>query len=1369
MAVLHRVLFTNGLVMYGDLIFPSPVERFLSYYTYPLWSPYGSFSALFALPRLPTVAFTVGTASVLNISMETFAKAYLLGCLILIGLSMYYATNTLLKEYGKDKKTAFIAAIIAALVYMLNPWSLARFSHIWLLLGYALTPLLLVCFIKALKNHRIKDFIAVALLWVLISASPAYAIFAGMLILSWLAFSILFRIKTISKSEVLNNFRSTLLIILFYCIFSAFWIVPYVFSSATPEHVYSETYITDESLNLFSRNSNVLNVIRLMGYWAVNVNYSPSFQALFYPWLFASFMLPLFAFASLLLNPKNKYALYFSLIGFLFIFLAKGVQGPLPSSYRWLTFNVPFFEVFRDPNKWEGLLALAFCFMMSFTIQGLLQRGWKNPNFNWKKIIAVLLIFFSFAFFIAPSVKGWFGSNYIPIKIPEEYYIVNNWLANQSGDFKVSWLPEYRGRGTTWGSSITGPFEIWSSNRPNLGHIEPSTPSTAYYYEYIYSESLLGNKTVYFGKYLNPTNTRYVLFHDDIVGAEEEADIAIANFNEQKDLKFVKQEGFYYIFEDNDYAPFIFIPPQNLLVSGGLDTLTSLNAIEAFDPDSFGLLYLDQVRLNRYFDAQGVILGSKNNISDIALAQVSNQYLIAPFAYTTRFNPAEAWSRTALNDVWTYFLRHTSPSPNPWNFDYGEGIVLTYDFRPSLGPVPPHLINTDDVGVWEAGPWTPQDHVKVSSDGESLVVDYSFDNENSIQVVAQTGFELEDWSNYDTLSLWAYGDGSGNQLEFWYRTNHGELRSWSIGHCTLGWTGWKELSFTFPAGPRNKVLWFQIIVNWNKNWSQQGLGPHQIKIKDIVLSSKSDSRPRHALIIPIEIEKSGYHELYARVLENPQGGKLTILIDGEKASSIVTSAKTSNFVWKKVGVFNLSKGEHYITLINTYGFNAVNLLALMPQEVAREYFGNAWHFVEGKRLIYILEMESDFEYGNGIISNFLGGKASRGEVLVLNKSHSSFVTSRLINTDNVGVWEAGPWTPQDHVEVSSDGENLIINYTFDNENSIQVVAQTGFELEDWSNYDTLSLWAYGDGSGNQLEFWYRTNHGELRSWSIGHYNLDWTGWKELSFTFPAGPRSKVIWFQLIVNWNKNRSQQGLDSHQIRIKDIKLSLENPSWANTSIHILRDSFYKIGVRALTGPSHKSMEIGIDGERVDVNLMGEEENLKWVYSGVVFLQTGKHVLQILPKGKTEIDSIVVYSVNDDENLDDIFRLGGSPVDISWKEIDSTKYVVSVDIQRPFMLAFAEAYDPLWTASVNGKEYKSLPLYSVINGFWIEDTGELEITIEYKPQRWFYYGAPISVIGLLGILVYVSKKELCKIIGSVKTLGKYFPTSFAGREREQ
>jgi hypothetical protein len=104
-------------------------------------------------------------------------------------------------------------------------------------------------------------------------------------------------------------------------------------------------------------------------------------------------------------------------------------------------------------------------------------------------------------------------------------------------------------------------------------------------------------------------------------------------------------------------------------------------------------------------------------------------------------------------------------------------------------------------------------------------------------------------------------------------------------------------------------------------------------------------------------------------------------------------------------------------------------------------------------------------------------------------------------------------------------------------------------------------------------------------------------------------------------------------------------------------------------------------------------------------------------------------------------------------YKKINPTRYSVKVNAKEPFMLTAAFAYDPLWVAKVNGKEYQSIPLYSVLTGFWIEDTGELEITLEYKPQRWFYWGVGVSgasLIGALGCLAWGWRQRRLKDVGS-------------------
>jgi hypothetical protein len=66
--------------------------------------------------------------------------------------------------------------------------------------------------------------------------------------------------------------------------------------------------------------------------------------------------------------------------------------------------------------------------------------------------------------------------------------------------------------------------------------------------------------------------------------------------------------------------------------------------------------------------------------------------------------------------------------------------------------------------------------------------------------------------------------------------------------------------------------------------------------------------------------------------------------------------------------------------------------------------------------------------------------------------------------------------------------------------------------------------------------------------------------------------------------------------------------------------------------------------------------------------------------------------------------------------------------ELKRSLVLneVLAETYDPLWTASGPDFRVSSMPLYGVINGFAIEETGSYEIVVEYQAQQ----GARLAVL---------------------------------------
>jgi hypothetical protein len=113
-----------------------------------------------------------------------------------------------------------------------------------------------------------------------------------------------------------------------------------------------------------------------------------------------------------------------------------------------------------------------------------------------------------------------------------------------------------------------------------------------------------------------------------------------------------------------------------------------------------------------------------------------------------------------------------------------------------------------------------------------------------------------------------------------------------------------------------------------------------------------------------------------------------------------------------------------------------------------------------------------------------------------------------------------------------------------------------------------------------------------------------------------------------------------------------------------------------------------------------------------------------------------------------DELFRHQDAPAEISYQRIDPTRYRVLVRAERPFVLALAETYDPLWVASGPGLQVSSVPLYGVINGFFLDRTGSYEITVEYQIQQWARFGTLLTTAAVIGIALVALFMR--RIIGS-------------------
>ncbi len=334
------------------------------------------------------------------------------------------------------------------------------------------------------------------------------------------------------------------------------------------------------------------------------------------------------------------------------------------------------------------------------------------------------------------------------------------------------------------------------------------------------------------------------------------------------------------------------------------------------------------------------------------------------------------------------------------------------------------------------------------------------------------------------------------------------------------------------------------------------------------------SAPSQRLDMSFDAGSEGNFTLFARVFESTAGGSLNFYVDGKTPETVDTKGQTDRFVWKQVGVFSLAGGTHSLTLENTQGLNAVNLVAIMSEQRASELFQTFANAVQTKNLLYVLEAESDMFSGNAPL-------------------------------------------------VTSHGSG-------------------------WSNGAAVELAANSSVSKS------------LELVCSGNYTL---------FVKGSGP--------LLVNIDR------------------------------------SYYS----EVTLPRFGS-----------------------AFLNPVYLGSGLHQIEVSPLGNNRAELDVLWLIKPVGNLDFLNSSGLDTVSakiLNVEENSPTSFKVEIDADKPFLLHFSDAYDPSWTVSFSGKTVGSERLFGVANGFKIDVSGKIVLTVEFGPQQWFLTG---SVLSLVSVLVCLS-----------------------------
>jgi hypothetical protein len=330
-----------------------------------------------------------------------------------LGLSIFsswYLLKTLLPEV----KFRFLAPFI----YLFNTYifMVVGGGQVSIFLAYAIAPLVLALFIQK------KPILAGLALAAQISFEPRSAYIILMAVAVYQLLNCGLRI-----SNWVKNFGVPLIIA---GLLHFYWVLPTLilrkasFSPSLAAKGWAE-YLS------FARFSDAFSLFHPN--WPENIFGKTGFfqpEFLIYPML---------AYSALFFVKRNKNIIFFSLLGLLGAFLAKGVNPPFGGIYRWLFENLPGMNLYRDPTKFYLLTALSYSLLIPFSLQEItlkIKPKWRNGIL----VLAVALILFP----IRPAILGQLGGTFKTREVPSEYLILKDFLAAQPDFSRTFWIPKHQ-------------------------------------------------------------------------------------------------------------------------------------------------------------------------------------------------------------------------------------------------------------------------------------------------------------------------------------------------------------------------------------------------------------------------------------------------------------------------------------------------------------------------------------------------------------------------------------------------------------------------------------------------------------------------------------------------------------------------------------------------------------------------------------------------------------------------------------------------------------------------------------------------------------------------------------------------------------
>ena len=220
------------------------------------------------------------------------------------------------------------------------------------------------------------------------------------------------------------------------------------------------------------------------------------------------------------------------------------------------------------------------------------------------------------------------------------------------------------------------------------------------------------------------------------------------------------------------------------------------------------------------------------------------------------------------------------------------------------------------------------------------------------------------------------------------------------------------------------------------------------------------------------------------------------------------------------------------------------------------------------------------------------------------------------------------------------------------------------------------------------------------------------------------------------------------------KGIAFSTKPGEQSEYSLNTAETGDYVFAIRALAKDTGEVLELSLNGEKITVE-NDKPGNFFWFSKEINTPQRSNKLIITNRSNFSSVNTIALIPKNEWESARDLAKSYLENFQVV-QNIESLEKVMpeitEFDQSEPLRfkalvepnswIIFTDTYNPLWNIKIGDKELKSLPFYSMINGFYTGRGGTA--TVYFKGQedvRWGYYYSVVSALLLTAMYLYRKK----------------------------